>query len=416
MDDLYFDWRSHILASQAKNEGFSLLELLDSIPTDIPRNASEYDEEIRNLIISLYSDAKETSKQDIGDERKEDISSYNTFENASLEMGDIETEGGSNVFRELSWTLGRNSLQVHTEAEMSIESSVSGAKSSTRNSLVPFQQGHNQKDADDVRAELMDHSFLGDDIESQAIQSSSDSTLDDSLLMQYDQNELKIFHDTGIGFLANEITRDCPLQDSIEAKAPGNTEQDGLGQEFEVGIDGSSIIDLQYSVKSQSGDFQKNLDDLGDSKTAAILNSVTGWFTRISRDPSKDLLGSVSLLGDLPSEATLDTDFKERILEPETSDSMKHGMNIFRYEIEDKFSLPSEVSKIDDTIRQHSLSVIEEENDIHDAAKQELLTSHSDVSLLNSSLALSDSGLGLLSGLTLQDEIQPAFTGILIFY
>ena len=411
MDDLYFDWRSHILANQAKTDGFSLLELLDSIPTDIPRNASEYDEEIRNLIISLYSDVKETRKQDTGAERKEDILSSNAFENASLEKDNVEEEGGNNVFKELSWIFSRNSIQVHTEAEMSIEPSVIDAKSSTMKSQVHFEQVHNQKDTDDVRADSLDQSFIGDHIESQAIESSSDSTLDDSLLMQYNQNELKIFHEKGLGFLANEITRDCPLQDGIETKEPANTTQDGLGQEFEKNVDGSTIIDHQYIIESQSGDFQKNLDDLGDSKTAAILNSVTGWFTKISSDPSKDLLGSVSLLGDFPSEAVLSTDFREGVLK---SDPMKHGMNVFRYEVEDNFSLPSEVSKIDESIRQHSLSVIEEENDIHNAAGKELLACHSDVSLLSSSLALSDSGVGSLSGSNPQDEMQQAFTGVLI--
>lgn len=58
MDPPYFDWQAHLFATDnPSDERFSLQHLLNIIPTDIPKNASEFDEELRDLIISLYSDS-----------------------------------------------------------------------------------------------------------------------------------------------------------------------------------------------------------------------------------------------------------------------------------------------------------------------------------------------------------------------
>ena len=66
MDPPYFDWQAHLFASdRPSDDKFSLQHLLNIIPTDIPKNASEFDEELRDLIISLYSDsvlARETDE------------------------------------------------------------------------------------------------------------------------------------------------------------------------------------------------------------------------------------------------------------------------------------------------------------------------------------------------------------------
>ncbi len=57
MNKPYFEWQSELGGSENQGEDESSLQhLLNSIPTDIPRNASEFDEELRNLIIALYSD------------------------------------------------------------------------------------------------------------------------------------------------------------------------------------------------------------------------------------------------------------------------------------------------------------------------------------------------------------------------
>ena len=435
MDDLYFDWRSQILANRAESEGLSLLELLDIIPTDIPRNASEFDEEIRNLIISLYSDAKQTDQLSTGNEYRE---SNTALRSMDQDKDGMETDTGEHSVKTTSHVPGISNVQMHQqEFKMSHDVDTCNTEGSLGISKVQHKDG-TPHDTENVVAEPLFHNSMIDCNEKDKFEkgdvglvdndgSNADSKSVASLLMQYDQNQLKILHDKSFGGLSNEITKDCPLQDAIEThiqpsnehhsyacsnERPTSIQKDDMRQEFKATANRLNSIEQQKPENSQNGDYQQNLDDLGDSKTATILSSVTGWLSTISRDSSKDFLGSMSLLEDLPSEVDVDASGRDRVLRAEKRDST-HGMSIFGYEVEDHCSVPSEVSKLDEVMLQHPLCVIEEENDnsVSETAEFELIHSSSDASLLSESLKECDSGLGSLSVLTHLDEIQSNFKG-----
>ena len=428
MDDMYVDWRSHLLANHAGNDGPSLLKLLDSIPTDIPRDASEFDEEIRNLIISLYSDTRESDQLYAEREKEESSRSIKIFGDKSLDKSNIDADFGKLGLKDLAKIHDINSSQIQYKTEGSPER-LKEHCNETQNALAEATSlgsiYHNEGEAFEKKDVNL---FPCDDF-------NGGSKSNASLLRQYNQNELRICHDEGTGGLSNEIIKKCHLKDSIEThigsrselvssgEEPLSTKQENAGLEFETNVTGLTTSELQQqnSVKSQNEDYQQNLDDLGDAKAATILSSVTGWLSRLSSDPSKDLLGSVSLLEDLPSEAVLDRNGNDRASGVENIDQLNHGMGIFRYEVEDQCSVVSEISKLDRIMEQHPLGVIEEENDsfFYEAAGHRLLDSHSDMSL-SESLDYHDSGLGSLSALNpingVQSTLEGRSSGILILF
>ena len=435
MDDLYFDLRSQILANPGESEGFSLRELLDVIPTDIPRNASEFDEEIRNLIISLYSDAKEADQINTGNESKESNAASGSIDK---DKDGMETDNGGHSVKEKYHIPSIKDIQINQqEFKMSHDVDTCNNEESLEISKVQHNDS-TREDTENVVTEPLFHSSIIDCDEKDKHEkgcmglvdydgSSPDSKSDALLLMQYDHDKLKVLHDIGSGGLSNEFTKDCPLQDTIEAhiqagnqhhsyaypnEKPTSIQKGDMKQEFKATVNRFNSFEQQKSADSQDGNYQQNLDDLGDNKTATILNSVTGWLSKISSDSPKDLLGNVSLLEDLPSEGVLDASGRDRVLGAEKRDPM-HGMSIFGYDVEDHCSVPSEVSTLDEVMRQHPLSVIEEENDnsVSETAEFELAHCPSDASLLSESLKESDSGLGSLSAFNPLDEIQSTFKG-----
>ena len=63
MDSTFFEWNASLAKSEDDVDELSLQDLLNCIPTDMPPNASEFDAELRNLIIQLYSDKEATHRE-----------------------------------------------------------------------------------------------------------------------------------------------------------------------------------------------------------------------------------------------------------------------------------------------------------------------------------------------------------------
>ena len=435
MDDLYFDWRSHVLANRPENEGFSLQELLNIIPTDIPRDASEFDEELRNLIISLYSDVKDTSQAnlrgdnqrrlevnkahgstDFGNENFEEEVKKRSSKGVLQVLGQNETEKKQPELMDTSYHHHNGIEGTDMNSEISFEERKYSGKSnvelpSSLRLVEGFDEGEVSQHANEK------------DLTTSNIGPESDSNTGSELevlpLMRYDQSVLNIHHDKGEHCLSNEIVKNCPLQNGIkvfhetDSKGGGylderalTTSQEGATHDSEITPSKTLSIDKEQSIKKQNENYQQNLDELGDDRTATLLNSVTGWFSKISSDSSKDLLGAVSLLEDLPSVGVLDTSKRENV--SRTEKEVLKSLGSLRNEIEDHYSMPSEVSKIDGAMRQHSLSVIAEENDnlLSEAAEESFAHCNSNASIMDETLSNHDSGLGSLSVLSQADNTK----------
>eukprot|EP00794_Sanderia_malayensis_P014421 gene14421-15928_t len=258
MNSAYFQFQSDLASSENWGEvdQNSLYTLLNSIPTDIPRNATEFDEEIRNLIIALYSDKK-------GSDNIDARSARSVIEEAK-DDGDEKLRAG--YIKEPFHDAWQNHANHADEANN--EDSNSGTAMYTQS--VPTDDTNDYKCVKDDKPEVDKLSSVDEGID----------------------NKINILH----RHLPSELVIDrCSLHSSPSAKEVWEKLQYVNANSTNVmDCDGPAecsshsdlpIIEeggLEFSEGKEK--FQESLDELDDGKMARILTSVTSWLSLISNE------------------------------------------------------------------------------------------------------------------------------------
>ena len=384
MDNLY-DWQASILASAREDNEFSLWDLLNIIPTDIPKDASEFDEELRNIIIDLYSDSSISWHGSESNAKcpANPPSHVNRVEE-SVVPGKVLIKNGhkGNITCKITTPVdgfknaNKGLIHVHQQSE-SLDTTKTENESKHKEkekdeafNAIPFSMDITSSDSNDTCIELARNRLAGN--------------------KDYNQDKCEINKEVA-KFVSNE--NDAMKSESAAPGAEGTKLDKGIG-DFS-------------SNKTGFETYQSSLDELGDGQTAQLLTSFTDWISKMSLDPPKDLFGNVSLLGDLPKCVYLDV----------------HSKGVAMGEPVDQISpvsKPSELLEDDVLIKTHPLTVIAEETDV--VLKQEtdvergIDEPESSQSSFDLGPSTHDSGIGSITVLShLQDEsdaeIEP--TGVL---
>ncbi|XP_065055170.1 myosin-3-like [Rhopilema esculentum] len=326
MDDLY-DWQASILASAREDNKFSLWDLLNIIPTDIPKDASEFDEELRNIIIDLYSDSS--------------ISLHVSESNAKYPVNPP-----SHV-NQIEESVVHGKVLIKNGHKENIACKIKTPVDSFKNANKGIIHINQQSESLDTIKSENDSNYKEKKENSNAIPFSMDITSSDN-------------NDTCLELAKNKLDDDKDYsQDKCEIKQEVSkfvsNENDAVKCEpVALGAEGTQLdkgIGDFSSHKTGFETYQSNLDELGDGQTAQLLTSFTDWISKMSSDPPKDLFGNVSLLGDLPKCAYLDV----------------HSKGLAMGEAMDQISpvsKPSELLEDDILIKTHPLTVIAEETDV----------------------------------------------------
>ena len=339
MDSSYFGWHSDLVGLDGghNDREHSLQDLLNSIPTDIPKNASEFDEELRSLIIALYSD---------------DAQSVNSDDRHRIP--DKEAVGYE-----------KEANRMQNEAVCKSEA--------TRATDIHFA----------IKG-------LGEDMSKWHPYLQSELILERGVSRTGTPSSNRVCGDTA----------DPPCYTETRSE---NCEQISVGKKKAAEFVGSQE------------DYQKNLDDLDDGKTARMLSTVSTWLSRISSEASalensssQNILSSISLLNDLPETEVHVRSEGEAKWQVNYAglDLQEHPVKLLCDDVPDCGSVKDAVSRpgaVDGLCRAHSLSVISEESEttakqIPDDTEHYLRGLHSESSL--STAFGCDSGIGLFPVVT----------------